>query len=448
MDDQTNTRSEGMGGLWPPRQDTLSAPSAAPVSDIEEMKRITNLLDHIDSGSQVRRVAEEILNRNSGEIDSLTPVIQPLIRPNRSSWRKRQVAAWILGVAKLDRQQRQFAVESLVKLLEGKLDPDVNSVLRDGTKRSLILSALLTLPVKSQFYPYGDLSTLGVFLQLLICLAPIMLLGSAIHNKITSRYVAAETARALGNLHATEALGVVVTAAQSGLRRRPGGGKRRVRQAAQQALPSILRPLTEDHYGTIRSETMQGLVRLLQAGDETLAVAILIAFAQIGDSTVLAAVERLAGGGGRAAAEPRVYNAALVALPLIQVRVARARDPHQLLRGSSMPMTPTDQLLRPSTETSITDPLELLRASADPNWKGTEEEVGFVIRILQHLQQNGDTRALTYVEQIADCPTADVRIRNAATECLPVLRAHRELERYSPRPTESQPNILGLRQNL
>ena len=39
---------------------------------------------------------------------------------------------------------------------------------------------------------------------------------------------------------------------------------------------------------------MQGLVRLLQSGDETLAIAILNAFAQVGDGMMLGAVEKLA----------------------------------------------------------------------------------------------------------------------------------------------------------
>jgi hypothetical protein len=445
MDDQAGINSENMTGRWPLGPEATSAQPALAAPNVEEMSRIYSLLDRLDGGNQVRRLAEEVLNRNDGEIASLNPVIQPLIRPNRSQWRERQVAAWLLGVARMDGKDRQFAIESLIKLLEGRLEPDFYTVLRQGVKRACILAAIvaLPLPVRQMFFDDGSVSMIGAFLQALVCTGPFIVLASAVYTRITSKRIAAEAARSLGNLRATEALDVLVSAAQGGRRRRRRSN-RRIRQTAMEALPSVLATITEAHYGNIRSETMLGLCRLLQYGDETLAVAILGALAQIGDNMALGIVEKLAAGGGRASYEPRVQNAAQLALPQIQMRISRARDSHQLLRGASMPATPVEQLLRPSAETSVTDPLELLRASADPNWKGTEEDVAFVVRILKHLQQSGDTRALIYVEQIADGANLDARIRNAATECLPVLRAHRELERYSPKPVEQQPNVLGL----
>ncbi len=441
MDDETDYRPiapEGSGRGFPILQ-PIHETELPPVTNAEEITRIVGLVDRIKGRSEVRQIAEDFLTRDATTIQSLQPVIKPLMRPNRYKWRERQIAAWLLGIARIEPKQRAFAIEWLVKLLEYKLEPDYNELLRTAVIRSLISGLILTNIIR-------DPDSAAIMAQTSLTFFPIFAWIGFFQRRLASANIAAEAARSLGNLRATEGLDALVHAAQTGRRRR-GRLKRRVRQASREALPAVLATLTPVHYGQVKSETMQGLVRLLPSCDENVALSIVSALGNIGDNMALGAIQRLAEGAERAGWEPRVHQAALIALPLIQMRIARARDPHQLLRGSSMPPTPTDQLLRPSTETSVTDPLELLRASVDPNWKGTEEEVLFVVRILQHLQQSGDTRSLVYVERLADAPNTDTRIRNAAQECLPVLRAHRELEYYSPSQTEPQTMVQGMRQN-
>src|SRR5579871_6557098 len=138
MDDQTTSMPDNLQGLGLPDPNAFSGSDLPAVPDAEEMKRIYGLLDRLDDGNQIRHISQDLLNGNIRELNSLTPVIQPLVRPHRSRWRERQLAAWILGTARLDPQQRQFAIESLVKLLEGKLDPDFSSVVRSAIKRTLI----------------------------------------------------------------------------------------------------------------------------------------------------------------------------------------------------------------------------------------------------------------------------------------------------------------------
>lgn len=441
MDDQSNTRQDSFA---PPNRWVVDFGGTAAEAELsmetgaDEMKRVYSLLDRLKARSEVRQIAEGLLTRNATRLDSLTPVIRPLIRPNRTRWRERQVATWILGMARLDPHQRQFAVESLVKLMERKLDPDKSEIAIKALWRSAVASLFLALPFQDANFMEGPPFPV-IAMSLFCCVFPVWMIAAAYNNLSATARIVSEAARSLGNLRATEALDVLVAAANN---------DRRVRQAAMESLPAVLPTLNSTYHGHVRSDTMQGLCRLLITGNETLALAIVNAFASIGDISAIGPVEKLAAGEGRAGREPRVHHAAQAALPQIQARISRARDPHQLLRGAAMPATPVEQLLRPTREAVPTDPLELLRASADPNWKGTEQEITFVVRILADLKEHGDLKSLGYVEQIAANHDADSRIRMAAYECLPALRAHHELERYSPRQAEGAPNILGIQSNL
>jgi hypothetical protein len=412
-------------------------PDLPPAGDVpltltaEEMKRVYDLVDRIKAGNPLRQIAEDFLTRNGTGRNALAPALSTLTRPNRARWQERQVAVWVMGSADLAGSQRDFATDTLVQVLEGRLEPDASHRARRAAWYALIAGFFLALPIHDADNPYLPIAC-SIFL-LTFCT---VFAAQRSVDRTGGISVAAEAVTALGKLRAVKSLDVVVAATQR-TRGARGRKRARLRSAAMAALPSILTAVTEQHEGQFRGDTIQGLCRLLKTGDEPLVLAILQAFPHIGNANALNEVQRLAAGEGRAAHEPRTHSAAQRCLPLLQARIARERDPHVLLRGASVPPVPNDQLLRSNPDPAPFDPMEMLRASADPNWKGNEQEVGLVLQILQHLSEQGDMRAVPFVEQIAGSVNADARVRAAANACLPILRAHLELEQYSPKSPES-----------
>lgn len=419
----------------------------------EEMKTVFSLTEKMKKRSSIRQIADDLIGGRYSALNSLEPVARPLIRPKRSRWRERQVACWVLGRARLNPDQREFAVSTLTQVLEGRLDSDPWHTLRRAASWSVLFSVVMAQYMRpygnsewmwwNNFWPLLWLSLPGSFLLLLMM------------QRLNDAQIRAQAATSLGHLAPLESMDALVAA----LQRRPGNrlrarrlgysflpvgvGRRHVRAAAARALPSVLAQITSEQYGQVPSATMNGLLAVLDTCDENLAVAILNAFAFVGDSKVVSAVQRLAAGSGRAVREERVHQAAERALPLIQMRVENARAPQTLLRASIVPSTPQEQLLRPVQEQAPHDPMELLRASVDPNWRGSEAEIDLILAILRELEQRGDLRALSYVEQIATNPSSDTRIRLAAQSCLPALRARAELERYSPSLPPEEIAFLG-----
>ena len=387
-----------------------------------EMKRVYSLVDRLRADSPVRQIAEQFLKRGAERLSTLGVPVEPLVRPNRCGWRERQTAAWLLGRALLDKEQRDFAANTLTQAVECKLELTGFERVKKALLWSLIPGILL--------------AALSNMEWTFITLYPWVFLGALVYERGTAVSIRAEAARALGQLAHPESLETLIGALQQ---------DRRVRQAAVEALPNVLASLTPDYYGQIRADTMQGLCRLLTNEDETLAVAILQAFVHVGDGSALPIVEKLAAGGGRAGRETRVQQAAQICLPVLQARLARERDPQVLLRASFVPQMPSDQLLRPASEADAVDPMEMLRASVDPAWRGTEEDIGLVVQIIEDLRRQGGTRALPCLETIVHADKVDGRIRRAAYDALPTLHAHAELDRISPPDPVNETNTLGFR---
>ncbi|MCW3098406.1 MAG: hypothetical protein JWL77_4024 [Chthonomonadaceae bacterium] len=90
-------------------------------------------------------------------------------------------------------------------------------------------------------------------------------------------------------------------------------------------------------------------------------VAILQAFAQIGDSTAIPVVERLAQSDAKTPEEKRLQEAALECLPLLKLRAELERSNQTLLRPASATNATGDTLLRAITVTQETPSDQLLR---------------------------------------------------------------------------------------
>lgn len=156
-------------------------------------------------------------------------------------------------------------------------------------------------------------------------------------------------------------------------------GVPRIRETAWTALIALLPRMKSSDAALLNSRHRLILRNLLFAAytPVDIAVAVLKAYEQIGDSRDLPVVERLATGQSphqvpqwaqdkhhRAwIQDSRVREAAAACLPLLQARLGQIKDPETLLRAASRTDLPDSTLLRAAQERSEVDPQQLLRAS-------------------------------------------------------------------------------------
>ena len=389
----------------------------------EEMKVAYGLIDRLKWNSQVKRIAEALLNQPRQPLESLQPLLKAIIRPNKVSWRERQVATGVLGRAPLNMEQRDFAAKTLSQILEGKLEQDTITKL----KRSAWGTLLFTLPLASTIEPWGRVPA-AALTSAVVGIFPFLLLLITTQEHHHSVSIRAAAASALGHLGHPASLDALASALheKTGIRRL--ASQRKLRDAAAKALPSVLITLTSEHYGQIRRDTMENLCRALNHSDDTLVLAILSAFLYIGDSRSLPHVQKLASGGGKAGKDSRIREAATACLARIQIRIQQENNPQTLLRASTPPLRPSEELLRPAAYGSGTDPFQLLRAATQEQMPSSEQDRTLLLSLLSDLENFRDSRALPYVEQIAVNETMPPTIRHAAEACLPALRARAEIE--------------------
>jgi len=95
-------------------------------------------------------------------------------------------------------------------------------------------------------------------------------------------------------------------------------------------------------------------------------VAVLQAFAQVGDSTALAVVERLAQKEAKTAELRQIQEAAQACLPSLTLRCEQIRSHKTLLRAADAADTGAETLLRAAQGTRETPPHQLLRPDPSP----------------------------------------------------------------------------------
>src|SRR5262249_32296509 len=126
------------------------------------------------------------------------------------------------------------------------------------------------------------------------------------------------------------------------------------RTAALPALRSALSTVTPEHYGRLGSACVPNLCRALEYADQSLHVEILEALEKIGDGRAVPTVRRLAQKGSPTAAR---------ILPALLARQLQENESKMLLRSASLSSATPKELLRPASETSTTEPQQLLRAN-------------------------------------------------------------------------------------
>jgi hypothetical protein len=90
-------------------------------------------------------------------------------------------------------------------------------------------------------------------------------------------------------------------------------------------------------------------------------IAILKAFAQVGDSSTLPIVQRLVHGEAKTTAKQRIQTEAQACLTALELRIEQARNPQTLLRASNAFDASAETLLRAAKGGQVTAPEQLLR---------------------------------------------------------------------------------------
>ena len=169
----------------------------------EEMKSAYSLVEKLKWNSPVKKIAEMLLNQPGRALDSIQPLIHALIRPHRTSWRERQVAAWALGRAPLNAAQRAFASETLVQLVECRLERDVSVRMKRAFWKMLPFNLLAVVLIDGQRGPNPEVFLFSLFLY------PLSYFYTAFRDNVDSVNVRSTAAVALGHLAQPESLDVL-----------------------------------------------------------------------------------------------------------------------------------------------------------------------------------------------------------------------------------------------
>jgi hypothetical protein len=138
-----------------------------------------------------------------------------------------------------------------------------------------------------------------------------------------------------------------------------------IKRLAGETLIKLLPRLNASDAGLLNAEQRALLCKALMArvNAESFRIAILKAFEQVGDSSCLAAVQRLADGEVVKEAEARVRDTARECVPFLQARLDQEKAAQSLLRPSAAGHC-SETLLHPVTA-SPAEPALLLRATSE-----------------------------------------------------------------------------------
>ena len=208
------------------------------------------------------------------------------------------------------------------------------------------LVALIVL-LQTERYPFGALWWLWILNAFVLCGCVIYPLRSATERRTAAAALASyEDVRVVGPL--TEQL---------------SSSDMIVRKSARIALISLLPRLTPSDSHWLNEEQRDTLCRVLEDAQRQpeLSEAILLAFAQVGDSSALAAVQRVAEMPARVSRHKRLQAVARQCLPILQDRIHYEGARRTLLRAHNTDPTDSATLLRMPDTVTNTHSKELLR---------------------------------------------------------------------------------------
>ena len=347
-------------------------------------KHIARLLKRLGwrrtrSRLNIKRLLDFIKNRGETirpDPETFTALQEILLDSSRRVWREQTVAAWALSWADLTLEQQKAATVALVYRLDygGETKGNwygqnvayggLNSLGWGAVGGGLLLFgwgiAITQDPkyLSAMYYLCGFLIWSGL---ITLCLTP--LVPFVIAGKLTRRgnMVRQEAARTLGILGRAEAVPALLRASHN---------QSFYTEVGLKALLSTLPALTfEEHYGTLSSDVVPNLCRLLKRlpwveigeSNET-PLALLRALAAVGDARAIAPLtDMIEMGKPFEAAQRKVHEEEQRVLAILAERAARETEKTTLLRGAEAPVLP-HTLLRPYEGTTTTEPQELLRA--------------------------------------------------------------------------------------
>lgn len=137
-----------------------------------------------------------------------------------------------------------------------------------------------------------------------------------------------------------------------------------VRMAAQ-ALTNLLPRMQASDTSHLSPAQRHCLNRALRGKNIELILAILKAWEQVGDTSAISEVEKLAAGRGHGGRNPKVVAAAEECLPFLRQSAERQQVGAQLLRAADAGPVSPDTLLRPSMPHTSADPVDQLLRPTD-----------------------------------------------------------------------------------
>lgn len=142
-----------------------------------------------------------------------------------------------------------------------------------------------------------------------------------------------------------------------------------IRATAARSLTRLLPLLNAADGGLLTSRQRGCLHRVLRMGNaqkqEALLIAILKALEQVGDEEAVPYVKQLANGQAKTRIQQHVQDRARECLPFLEAGASQRQGSQILLRASSIDATQPDVLLRPAAGSSVTEPVQLLRAGKE-----------------------------------------------------------------------------------
>ena len=317
----------------------------------------------------LRREAENALKQVPFE--ALTPLVAALQKPFSRRWREAQVAAWALGRAPLQIEQKQEAVEALTRLLQ---IPATGKYRFRATLPVTVVAAILSLILAvsitfqdSKATTYNILfeniylSAISFVFMFVFFLLPVFFPFSLMIDALLNNpkdHVRAMAAASLGRLAAPESVDVLAETLKD--------PTLAVQKSALRALVPLLTPA---HYGQFGLHVNTALCRALLAKDDAWVLDCLDAIEKVGYNSAILAVERLVRMREQKLRRPealdRVRERAAQVLVVLEQRKAQDNVSRHLLRASVEPSSAADILLRAAMGDNPSDGTQLLRASID-----------------------------------------------------------------------------------
>lgn len=334
---------------------TRHLPSSATLVDEREAARARTLVSGIPWSNPLRPVVDRLLKGIAPTGTDIRPLLPILLNPSGFRWKERYLTAWVVGYAALEAQERRYASDWLIVVVQDRIGADTAGRWLRATLRAMIPAGVLSVMGVAGFGPFAPLLFIPLTAGFAALIAPFSFKADAERRNS----VRAAAVRSLGRLAAPHAITTVACALyDAGLRRRPG--RVEVRRAAQEALPALAQAVRIEDRSAIGPDADAALCKALAHPDDVIVYHAMHALSTLGSERALKSLQALA----RRGRSPAIREAARKNAGRLQEVLAQAHQAETLLRPAHAPGADPDTLLRPAPDVGQTDPELLLRPSS------------------------------------------------------------------------------------